>query len=73
MSRNAAPVWFPCPFKADDRVEVREQGIRPWYGVVISVKWSAVSGWWLDVERDDSDRAVWVVQAVLARVVVMSG
>jgi hypothetical protein len=72
VNRNAAPVWFPCPFKPDDRVEVREQNIRPWLGVVISVRWSAVSGWWLDVERDDSDRAVWVVQAGLARAVAVA-
>lgn len=36
-----------------DEVRVRENGMRPWSGEVRSVKWSAVSGWWCEVERED--------------------
>ncbi len=36
-----------------DRVLVREQGIQPWTGTVNAVKPSKVSGWWVDVDRDD--------------------
>lgn len=36
-----------------DEVIVTEDGIRPWSGVVSTVKWSPVSGWWYDIRRDD--------------------
>ena len=44
-----------APATRGARVEVNEPGIRAWTGTVSSVKWSPVSGWWLDIERDDGD------------------
>jgi hypothetical protein len=41
-----------APFARGDLVEVREQGIRPWVGPVGAVKWSPVSGWWVEVRRE---------------------
>lgn len=37
------------------RVRVHEQGLREWEGTVTTVKPSRVSGWWMDVRRDDGD------------------
>jgi hypothetical protein len=37
----------------DDRVRVTEENIEPWLGTVNSIKLSKVSGWWIDVDRDD--------------------
>lgn len=36
-----------------DEVAVTEEGIGTWSGTVGSVKGSLVSGWWLEVERED--------------------
>lgn len=41
---------IPSPLDRGDQVEVTEPGIRPWTGVVTSVKWSPVSGWWADID-----------------------
>lgn len=35
-----------------DRVEIREEGIRPWRATVTATKYSPVSGWWYEVARD---------------------
>ena len=40
-------------FSRKDDVRVEEEGIRPWEGIVTAVKWSPVSGWWLEVRRGD--------------------
>ena len=42
-----------------DEVEVREPGIRPWTGTVLSLKPSPRSGWWAEVRQDDG--STWVV------------
>jgi hypothetical protein len=34
-----------------DRVRVTEAGIEPWRGIVNAIKFSKVSGWWVEVER----------------------
>lgn len=41
------------PCERGDDVIVTEQGITPWRGVASFVKWSAVSGWWVEVRTDD--------------------
>lgn len=41
-------------------VEVREPGLEPWAGMVLTVKWSSVSGWHVEVRRNDS-YMVWSV------------
>jgi hypothetical protein len=56
-------------FTEGARVCVREEGIAPWFGVVRNVKWSAVSGWWLDVTEDGTDNLVWIVKASDAELV----
>lgn len=43
----------PALFRVGDRVTVVEDGIQPWSGDVITVKWSNKSGWWCDVRRAD--------------------
>lgn len=35
-----------------DKVEVHEDGLRPWTGVVTYPKWSSESGWWYEVRED---------------------
>lgn len=55
----------PAPFARGQRVEVSEPGIRPWSGVVLSVKFSSTSGWWIDVDRDGG--GCYVVSADVAR------
>lgn len=49
-----------APFERGDRVEITEEGIRPWTGVVTALKPSFASGWWIDVKRDD-DPMTWTV------------
>jgi hypothetical protein len=51
-----------APFAKGDRVEILEAGIRPWQGRVAALKPSFVTGWWVDVVRDD-DRMTWTVCA----------
>lgn len=46
-----------------DRVVVTEQGIRPWTGDVGAIKHSTVSGWWLEIARDDDDGRTWQINA----------
>lgn len=41
----------------DDAVRVFEEGIEPWTGIVLSLKPSAVSGWWITVRSDEDGRA----------------
>lgn len=41
----------PPRFARGERVEVLED--TPWSGVVLSVKWSSVSGWWYEVNADN--------------------
>lgn len=36
-----------------DRVQVTEENIAPWLGTVTAIKPSKVSGWWVDVDRDE--------------------
>lgn len=46
-------------FKKGDRVFITngpEDAPDNFYGQVIFVKWSNVSGWWLDVKREDNDK-----------------
>lgn len=62
MRRKVERVDPPC--KRRDRVCVREPNIRPWIGHVTAVKWSSVSGWWVDVVRDD-DRLSFVMPSDL--------
>ena len=49
-----------APYSRGDRVEITEEGIRPWPGMVTAVKPSFVSGWWIDVVRD-FDNMVWSI------------
>jgi hypothetical protein len=50
------PTTTPLPdrptLERGDRVQVTEEGITPWFGIVNSVKPSKESGWWVDVERE---------------------
>lgn len=39
---------------------------RPWRGVVQTVKWSPLSGWWIEVRELDSSRT-WALVEALAR------
>ncbi len=41
------------PIALRSEVLVEEGGIRPWGGTVLSLKFSATSGWWVEVRRDD--------------------
>ncbi len=66
MSVQRKPAPNPR-FRRGDVVQVREDGIRPWSGEVKAVKWSHVSGWWCDVEREDS--LVWIVHEDKVRAV----
>ncbi len=61
-----ALVRVPAPASRGDIVEVREQNIRPWRGVVGAVKFSPVSGWWCEVREE---RGIYVVAGELVRVV----
>lgn len=56
-----AVVHTPAPFARGDRVEVAEEHLTDWRGTVGSVKFSPVSGWWLEVE--DEDGTTWSVPA----------
>ncbi len=49
------------------RVLVSEQGIRPWTGIVGSRKVSPLTGWWLEVRRDD-DGMTYVVSGSIVQV-----
>jgi hypothetical protein len=42
----------PAPFARGDEVLVTEEAIRPWAGVVTAVKWSNVSGWWIEIRTE---------------------
>jgi hypothetical protein len=54
MNRTRSkPVHTEQPFARGVEVEVTEENIRPWRGVVRAVKWSHLSGWWVEIERDD--------------------
>lgn len=55
-------------FRRGDDVTVHERAIAPWTGVVQSVKWSSLSGWYADVLRDDG--MVYVVHESKLRAVV---
>lgn len=39
--------------------------IRLWAGFVLSVKWSPVSGLWVDVQREDAQPLTWSLTADL--------
>lgn len=49
----------PEPCKRGQEILVQEPNIRPWRGTVLSMKWSPVSGWWIDVRREDG--GWWIV------------
>lgn len=51
-----------------DRVEVHEPNTKPWRGVAGSVKWSARTGWWVDIRRDGEGWATWAIAQDLVRV-----
>lgn len=51
----------PPELHRGDRVVVTETGIRPWYGTVTTMKPSSVSGWWVDIRRED-DGMTWQIQ-----------
>lgn len=55
----------PQPFHGGEVVVIDEPGIRPWTAKVEGVKWSHVSGWWVEVRRE-GEPGVWVMP--LARV-----
>jgi hypothetical protein len=59
-----------APVKAGALVQVREDGIEPWVGEAVAVKFSPVSGWRVDV-RDPDDGGVWSVPAELVQEVVL--
>ncbi len=40
-------------YERGERVVVTEQGLQPWEADVVALKPSSVSGWWLEVRRDD--------------------
>lgn len=63
-------VRTPVPAQRGDRVEIREKGISPWCGMVAAVKWSSVSGWWLEVQREE-DGVTWHVSFALTDVEVV--
>jgi hypothetical protein len=52
-----------APFAKGDRVEISEEGIRPWAGTVTAVKPSFASGWWIEVLRDDGT-GTWSISVV---------
>lgn len=58
----------PAPIERGDAVRVVEAGRRPWVGVAQAVKWSPVSGWWVDVAGPDG---TWVLHATDVEVVVV--
>ena len=49
-----------APFARGDRITVKEEGIRPWDGIITAVKPSSVSGWRIEARRDD-DGGTWSV------------
>lgn len=51
-----------APFDRGEDVVVTEEGIRPWGGTVLAVKWSPRSGWWCEVDREDGS-GVWYVRS----------
>lgn len=59
----------PPKLERGDRVRVEEQGITPWFGIVNAVKPSSVSGWWVDVDRDDV--GIWSICLNTTRVILM--
>lgn len=59
--------WTTCPHKHPPRaplhrgdvVTVTEENIRPWTGVVLTVKPTPTSGWWIEVQHGDG--GVWTL------------
>lgn len=49
--------------KRGDMVSVSEPGLNPWAGIVLSVKLSRVSGWRVEVRKEDG--LVWNVPSAL--------
>ena len=52
MKKKTGPD-FECRIPRGARVTAREQGIAPVAGEAIGIKWSHVSGYWVDVRDDD--------------------
>lgn len=46
-----------------DHVDVVEPGIAPWSGVVKALKLTPKRGIFVEIERDDTDRECWSIQA----------
>jgi len=65
-TKAAKAVAAAAKLHKGDLVEVREQGIRPWTGKVLSVKFSSASGWHVDVTRDDDPGATWTMPEEIA-------
>jgi hypothetical protein len=59
----------PAPLARGQLVQVAEVNIRPWRAVVRGQKWSSVSGWWIDVERED-DKLTYSMRAALVQPIV---
>lgn len=64
---KAKLVSSPAPFEHAASVVVTEEGIRPWAGVVQTVKWSSESGWWAEVHRGGTAET-YVIRAADVRV-----
>ena len=52
-----------APFVRNARVTVEQPGIRPWSGIVRTVKRSKRTGWWVEIERDDTNHECYIVAA----------
>lgn len=59
-----APERTEPRFARGARVRIEEENIRPWTGEVRSVKWSPVSGWWLEVQEDEGPGTYVVVETL---------
>ena len=47
-------------FERGEAVTVHEENIAPWSGVVTALKFSPVSGWWIEIRR--GDEGTWHIQ-----------
>lgn len=53
------PTRTPQPVARGAEVVVREPGLTPWTGTALAVKWSPVSGWWIEVAGPEG---VWIIR-----------
>lgn len=63
----------PPPLQRGARVRVTEQNIRPWNGIVGSMKHSPVSGWWAEITGPDGGTWSIPIDAGFSDVTIIEG